>query len=95
MTQMTMQPRCVWCDIEHRDFEVVGYSTGDIACGMCSRYSAPMTYAQYRMCRWPAFDTSRQTRPPCTTCHTRPGDLGALLDHLREAHPLLLPVPPP
>jgi len=90
MTQMVMQPRCVWCDIELRDFEMVDYSYGDVACGACGQHSAPMTPAQYRMCRWPAFDTSRQTRPPCTTCHARPGDLATLLDHLRTRHPLTL-----
>jgi hypothetical protein len=91
MTNPTLQARCVWCDIEHRDFEIVGYSAGDLACGSCSRYSAPMIDEQYRMCRWAAFDRTGHTVPPCYTCGVKPPDLGQLLDHLRQRHPLPVP----
>jgi hypothetical protein len=84
---MTLQTRCVWCDGEHHESDVVAISAGERECGGCYKLSAPMTYAQYRMCRWAAFDRSGRTASPCVACGHRPDSLEELLQHLRDKHP--------
>jgi len=84
---LTMQPRCVRCDVEHYSLNVYDYSHGKLSCYSCGGFSAPMSYAQYRMCRWAAFDRTGRTTSPCVTCGHRPDTLDKLLEHLRDEHP--------
>lgn len=85
MSGAAMQSRCVWCDGEHHEADLVEYSAGVIACGNCHRWSTPMDRAQYASIRWEKMGGTLLLR--CTTCQVKPGDLGQLLAHIGTTHP--------
>lgn len=81
-----LQARCPWCDAGQDD-GVVAFSYGQAACLRCGRYSSPMSFEQMLSIRNTNISMTA-TSYTCVSDGQKFPNLGPMLQHLREEHPL-------
>lgn len=88
----TLQPRCIFCDREHHNMDLVGVSRGELPCRHCQRHSIAMTRDQLIAIRRVQI-CMRPYPYRCVSCDKKPHTVDELVAHLAARHRIPDPDP--